>query len=75
MSRTPARITQADVARAIRAAQQCGAGQTFIYFLRAGEFVKIGQVENGIRNCGAWLTDLEEWFEYKRAVERKGPIT
>lgn len=27
MSRTPARITQADVARAIRAAQQCGAGQ------------------------------------------------
>lgn len=27
MSRSPARITQADVARAIRAAQQCGAGQ------------------------------------------------
>lgn len=27
MSRTPAKITQADVARAIRAAQQCGAGQ------------------------------------------------
>jgi hypothetical protein len=26
MSRRPARITQADVARAIRAAQQCGAG-------------------------------------------------
>jgi hypothetical protein len=26
MSRTPARVTQADVARAIRAAQQCGAG-------------------------------------------------
>ena len=26
MSRTPARITQADVARVIRAAQQCGAG-------------------------------------------------
>jgi hypothetical protein len=26
MSRTPARCTQADVARAIRAAQQCGAG-------------------------------------------------
>jgi hypothetical protein len=26
MSRTPARITQADVARAIRAAQSCGAG-------------------------------------------------
>lgn len=26
MSRTPARITQADVARAIRAAQQTGAG-------------------------------------------------
>lgn len=25
MSRTPARITQADIARAIRAAQQCGA--------------------------------------------------
>lgn len=37
MSRTPARVTQADVARAIRA------GDTFIYFLRAGEFVKIGQ--------------------------------
>jgi hypothetical protein len=30
MSRTPARITQADVARAIRAAQQCGAGQVRI---------------------------------------------
>lgn len=27
MSRTPARITQADVARVIRAAQQCGAGR------------------------------------------------
>jgi hypothetical protein len=27
MSYRPARITQADVARAIRAAQQCGAGQ------------------------------------------------
>jgi hypothetical protein len=26
MSRTAARVTQADVARAIRAAQQCGAG-------------------------------------------------
>jgi hypothetical protein len=30
MSRTPARITQADVARAIRAAQQCGAGSVRI---------------------------------------------
>ena len=30
MSRTPARVTQADVARAIRAAQQCGAGQVRI---------------------------------------------
>ena len=30
MSRTPARITQADVARAIRAAQQCGAGKVRI---------------------------------------------
>jgi hypothetical protein len=30
VSRTPARITQADVARAIRAAQQCGAGQVRI---------------------------------------------
>lgn len=39
MSRTPARITQADVARALRA-------ETFIYFLRAGEFVKIGQSKN-----------------------------
>lgn len=39
MSRTPARITQADVARAIRA-------ETFIYFLRAGEYVKIGQSRN-----------------------------
>lgn len=27
MSRTPAKITQADVARVIRAAQQCGAGR------------------------------------------------
>lgn len=34
MSRTPARCTQADLARGPR---------TFIYFLRAGEFVKIGQ--------------------------------
>lgn len=31
MSRTPARVTQADVARAIRAAQQCGAGQVKIH--------------------------------------------
>ncbi len=30
MSRTPARITQADVARVIRAAQQCGAGKVRI---------------------------------------------
>ena len=30
MSRTPARITQADVARVIRAAQQCGAGSVRI---------------------------------------------
>lgn len=30
MSRTPARVTQADVARAIRAAQQCGAGRVRI---------------------------------------------
>jgi acid phosphatase class B len=30
MSRAPARITQADVARAIRAAQQCGAGDVRI---------------------------------------------
>lgn len=30
MSRRAARITQADVARAIRAAQQCGAGQVRI---------------------------------------------
>lgn len=37
MSRTPAKVTQADVARAIRD------GETFIYFLRSGEFVKIGQ--------------------------------
>lgn len=27
MSRTPARVTQADIARALRAAQQTGAGQ------------------------------------------------
>lgn len=37
MSRTPARVTQADLARSIRA------GETFIYFLRAGQFIKIGQ--------------------------------
>jgi len=37
VSRTPAKFTQADVARSLRA------GDTFIYFLRAGEFVKIGQ--------------------------------
>jgi hypothetical protein len=36
MSRTPARVTQADVARAIRD------GETFIYFLRSGDFIKIG---------------------------------
>lgn len=30
MSRTPARITQADVARAIRAARQTGAGSVLI---------------------------------------------
>jgi sulfite reductase beta subunit-like hemoprotein len=37
MSRTAARITQADVARAIRAAQQCGAGQ--IRITREGEIL------------------------------------
>jgi hypothetical protein len=31
MSRTPAKITQADVARAIRAAQQCHAGPVKIH--------------------------------------------
>lgn len=31
MSRTPAKVTQADVARAIRAAQQCDAGQVKIH--------------------------------------------
>lgn len=30
MSRTPARVTQADVARAVRAAQQCGADRVVI---------------------------------------------
>ena len=30
MSRTPARITQADIARAIRAAQQTGAGEVLV---------------------------------------------
>lgn len=30
MSRTPARVTQADVARAIRAAKQTGAGSVLI---------------------------------------------
>jgi hypothetical protein len=30
MSRTPARFTQADIARAIRAAQQTGAGAIFV---------------------------------------------
>jgi hypothetical protein len=44
MSRTPARFTQADAARALKAAKQAGAGErTFIYFVRSGEFVKIGQ--------------------------------
>lgn len=42
MSRRPALVTQADVARAIRAAKQAETGDTFIYFLRAGPFVKIG---------------------------------
>ena len=37
MSRTPATIKQADVARAIRAAQQCGAGQ--IRITRDGEIL------------------------------------
>lgn len=40
MSRTAARITQADVARAK------SEGKTFIYFMRAGEFVKIGRSKN-----------------------------
>ena len=30
MSRTPARVTQADIARAIRAAQQTGAGDVIV---------------------------------------------
>jgi hypothetical protein len=40
MSRAGARITQADVARAK------SEGKTFIYFLRAGDFVKIGRSKN-----------------------------
>lgn len=37
----PARLTQSQVERAIKAAKR--QGETFIYFLRAGDFVKIGQ--------------------------------
>lgn len=39
MSRTPARFTQADVARAIRAAKQAGAGEVI---LRADGTIVIG---------------------------------
>lgn len=40
MSRTPAKFTQADVARAKIERK------TFIYFMRAGEFIKIGHSRN-----------------------------
>lgn len=42
MSRRPSLITQATVAKAIRAADKAMPDDTFIYFLRAGPFVKIG---------------------------------
>lgn len=55
MSRTPAKVTQADVARAIRAAQSCGAGKVrimpdgtndVVYFVRIGKHIKIGFSSN-----------------------------
>lgn len=54
MSRTPARITQADVADA---KQQ---GKTFIYFMRAGEFIKIGHS----RNWRSRMADMQTGSPY-----------
>lgn len=42
MSRRPSLITQATVAKAIRTSDKAVPDDTFIYFLRAGPFVKIG---------------------------------
>ena len=30
------------------------------------ESILFGQTENGIPNCGAWVTSYEEWFDYAR---------
>jgi len=32
-----------------------------------GNFILFGQVENGIRNCGAWITDRTEWAHHAGA--------
>jgi hypothetical protein len=32
------------------------------------KFIVYGQREGDLRNCGAYLTDFEEWFAYKAAL-------
>lgn len=54
MSRRAAILTQADVARVDRATRTRAAEEkTFIYFIRSGEFVKIGQSKQ-------WKTRLDQ---------------
>jgi hypothetical protein len=30
-----------------------------------GETIVFGQRDGDLRNCGAYVTDFEEWYEYK----------
>jgi len=56
MSRTPARITQADVARAIRAARQTGAGR--VRLLPDGT-IEIDIAQQAVENLDAVIEQTE----------------
>jgi hypothetical protein len=58
MSRRPARVTQADVARAIRAAQQCGAGEVRV--LPDGTIAILPQAGTRVDNQQSAIEDGEE---------------
>lgn len=34
----------------------------------ADKWILYGQTENGIPNCGCYVTDYREWFDYERRV-------
>lgn len=57
MSRTPARLTQADVARVIRAAKQCGAAEVEV---RVGDQDKIVIRLTPSTGSGAPLAPVKE---------------